>query len=118
MWRMFYDNDIMFNYEGKTSGIKNFMTETFLANKWVKAPTELIHKFFDIVKVIYSKIDTNIAENNGLIKQRDELLPLLMNGQVSLNSDLSNREQCIVFIKFCQMTRVIVRYYYDSVIPN
>ena len=90
MWRMFYDNDIMFNYEGKTSGIKNFMTETFLANKWVKAPTELIHKFFDIVKVIYSKIDTNIAENNGLIKQRDELLPLLMNGQVSLNSDLSN----------------------------
>ena len=39
MWRMFYDNDIMFNYEGKTSGIKNFMTETFLANKWVKAPT-------------------------------------------------------------------------------
>ena len=88
MWRMFYDNDIMFNYEGKTSGIKNFMTETFLANKWVKAPTELIHKFFDIVKVIYSKIDTNIAENNGLIKQRDELLPLLMNGQVSLNSDL------------------------------
>ena len=91
MWRMFYDNDIMFNYEGKTSGIKNFMTETFLANKWVKAPTELIHKFFDIVKDIYSKIDTNIAENNGLIKQRDELLPLLMNGQVSLNSDLSNR---------------------------
>ena len=88
MWRMFYDNDIMFNYEGKTSGIKNFMTETFLANKWVKAPTELIHKFFDMVKVIYSKIDTNIAENNGLIKQRDELLPLLMNGQVSLNSDL------------------------------
>ena len=88
MWRMFYDNDIMFNYEGKTSGIRNFMTETFLANKWVKAPTELIHKFFDIVKVIYSKIDTNIAENNGLIKQRDELLPLLMNGQVSLNSDL------------------------------
>ena len=67
------------------------MTETFLANKWVKAPTELIHKFFDIVKDIYSKIDTNIAENNGLIKQRDELLPLLMNGQVSLNSDLSNR---------------------------
>ena len=94
MWKMFYDNGIMFNYEGKTSGIKNFMTETFLANKWVKAPTELIHKFFDVVKDIYSKIDINIAENNGLIKQRDDLLPLLMNGQVSikqLNSDLANR---------------------------
>ena len=29
IWKMFYDNGIMFNYEGKTSGIKNFMTETF-----------------------------------------------------------------------------------------
>ena len=27
-------------------------------------------------------------ENENLIKQRDELLPLLMNGQVSVNYDL------------------------------
>ena len=85
IWRMFYDNDIMFNYEGKTSGIKNFMTETFLANRWVKAPKELVYKFFDAIKGIYAKIDANITENNDLIKQRDELLPLLMNGQVTIN---------------------------------
>ncbi|MGL5979425.1 MAG: hypothetical protein ACRCZY_00820, partial [Phocaeicola sp.] len=44
------------------------------------------------VKVIkyHTMIDKKIAENNSLIKQRDELLPLLMNGQVSVNSDLSN----------------------------
>ena len=30
-------------------------------------------------------------ENENLVKQRDELLPLLMNGHVSLNSDLSAR---------------------------
>jgi type I restriction enzyme S subunit len=89
IWRMFYDNNIMFNYEGKTSGIKNFMTETFLAHRWVKAPKDLIYKFFDTIKSVYDNIDINIAENNDLIKQRDELLPLLMNGQVSLNSDLS-----------------------------
>ena len=91
IWRMFYDNDIMFNYEGKTSGIKNFMTETFLANRWVKAPKNLIYRFFDTIKSVFAKIDANIAENNDLIKQRDELLPLLMNGQVSLNYDLSAR---------------------------
>lgn len=34
-------------------------------------------------------IDKNIIENNNLTKQRDELLPLLMNGQVLVNSDLS-----------------------------
>ena len=30
------------------------------------------------------------AKNIQLIKQRNELLPLLMNGQVSVNSDLSD----------------------------
>lgn len=89
-WKMLYDNGVMFNYEGKTSGIKNFMTETFLANKWVKAPRGLIYKFFDIIKSVYAKIDANITESNDLIKQRDELLPLLMNGQVSVNYDLSH----------------------------
>lgn len=87
VWKMFYDNNIMFNYEGKTSGIKNFMTETFLANKWVKVPEEIAYIFFNRVKELYAKIDANIEENNYLIKQRGELLPLLMNGQVSLNSD-------------------------------
>ena len=29
-------------------------------------------------------------ENENLIKQRNELLPLLMNGQVSVNYDLSH----------------------------
>ena len=32
----------------------------------------------------------NDKENKAITKQRDELLPLLMNGQVSLNSDLSH----------------------------
>jgi len=90
VWKMFYDNNIMFNYEGKTSGIKNFMTETFLANKWVKVPEGIAYIFFNRVKELYAKIDANIEENNYLIKQRGELLPLLMNGQVSLNSDLSH----------------------------
>ena len=89
VWRMFYDNNIMFNFEGKTSGIKNFMTEVFLANKWLNPTNHLVKKFFGAVKEIYAKKDSNIAENNNLIKQRDELLPLLMNGQLSLNSDLS-----------------------------
>ena len=90
VWRMFYDNNIMFNFEGKTSGIKNFMTEVFLANKWLNPTNHLVKKFFGAVKEIYAKKDSNIAENNNLIKQRDELLPLLMNGQLSLNSDLSS----------------------------
>src|SRR3712207_7216747 len=60
------DNGIMFNYEGKTSGIKNFMTETFLANNWVKAPKELIYKFFDAIKGVYAKIDAKDRKSTRL----------------------------------------------------
>ena len=90
MWRMFYDNNNMFNYEGKTSGIKNFMTDTFLANKWLDVPTALLDLFFERIKVIYEQIDNNIEEINTLTKQRDELLPLLMNGQATVNYHLSD----------------------------
>ena len=90
MWRMFYDNNNMFNYEGKTSGIKNFMTDTFLANKWLDVPTALLDLFFERIKVIYEQIDNNIEEINALTKQRDELLPLLMNGQATVNYHLSD----------------------------
>lgn len=95
LWKSLYDNDIMFNFEGKTSGIKNFMTETFLANKWYFAPKDIQKLFFDRVSNIYSIIDSNVNEINLLVKQRDELLPLLMNGQVSVmhrevNCDLSH----------------------------
>ena len=65
------------------------MTETFIANKWIKPQESVVYKFFDRVNELYAKIDANIEENNNLIKQCDELLPLLTNGQVSLNSDLA-----------------------------
>ena len=90
LWQSLYDNNNMFNFEGKTSGIKNFQTDVFLANHWFEVPEQLILKFHDIVQEYHSQIDQNIIENNYLTKQRDELLPLLMNGQVSVISDLSD----------------------------
>ena len=90
LWKNLYDNDNMFNFEGKTSGIKNFQTEVFLANHWFEVPKQLIETFHAVVLQYHLMIDQNIAESNNLIKLRDELLPLLMNGQVSVNSDLSD----------------------------
>lgn len=89
LWKSLYDNNIMFNFEGKTSGIKNFMTETFLANKWYFAPKDIQKLFFDRVSNIYGIIDSNVNEINLLVKHRDELLPLLMNGQVSVKPQVN-----------------------------
>ena len=50
---------------------------------------ELVEAFNCVVYPIHSQIHLYRKQAESLTKQRDELLPLLMNGQVSLNSDLS-----------------------------
>ena len=122
MWRKFYDNNNMFNYEGKTSGIKNFMTETFLANKWLNVPKDLIILFFGRIEILYKQIDNNIEEINVLTKQRDELLPLLMNGQVSVNYHLSYSFAAISILyrhkpKNIEMKRAVIHTVVDGMAP-
>ena len=48
---------------------------------------EIQSKFEDIIFPIKKKQSKNLNEIVALTKQRDELLPLLMNGQASVNSD-------------------------------
>ena len=55
----------------------------------VVPPDSMIEKYAKTACRLYLQIDTNYKEIKSLTKQRDELLPLLMNGQVSVNSDLS-----------------------------
>ena len=48
-----------------------------------------VSAFCERIKPILNKIKENTFEIENLTKQRDELLPLLMNGQVSVNYHLS-----------------------------
>ena len=69
---------------------KNLRTD-YLQNYFVLVPPkELLRRYSEIVEPIMQEALQLSFENESLIKQRDELLPLLMNGQVSLNSDLSH----------------------------
>ena len=47
--------------------------------------SDLMEKYENIVSPLWEKRKRCIEEINALTKQRDELLPLLMNGQVSAN---------------------------------
>ena len=51
--------------------------------------SETAIRFSMLVDNIIKEQHNNTASIKNLIKQRDELLPLLMNGQVSVNSDLA-----------------------------
>lgn len=72
------------------SGQPQLTRENLNSIKLCKPTRELIIRFSEQVSNIvemYLQNESNIEE---LTKQRDELLPLLMNGQVSVNSDLSD----------------------------
>ena len=61
-----------------------------LKSLWVTVPqTDLLIRFNEIMDNLLKQICICMRISKELTKQRDELLPLLMNGQVSVNSDLS-----------------------------
>lgn len=75
--------------KGSGSTFKSIISSDIEQSTLCIAPQSFITQFRPVVKPIFEKIKDNSFEIATLTKQRDELLPLLMNGQVSVNSDLS-----------------------------
>jgi type I restriction enzyme S subunit len=84
-WKSIYDAGVLFGYEGKTSGIKNLLFDSFVSSHFTAVPEEsTANKFFDFMEPIQAKKQKNLKENQELASLRDWLLPMLMNGQVSV----------------------------------
>ncbi|OPC27797.1 hypothetical protein BAX97_08570 [Elizabethkingia meningoseptica] len=84
-WQRLYDAGVFFGYEGKTSGIKNFLFESFMDSYFVvEPPKELVLKFNSFAKEIEKKRQLNLKQNQELASLRYWLLPMLMNGQVKV----------------------------------
>ena len=84
-WKSIYDAGVLFGYEGKTSGIKNLLFDSFVSSHFTVVPEEsTANKFFDFMEPIQAKKQKNLNENKELASLRDWLLPMLMNGQVSV----------------------------------
>ena len=84
-WNSLYDSSVFFGYEGKTSGIKNLLLDSFVSSYYTVVPDEkIVNQFYDIMENIQEKKQTALAENQTLSELRDWLLPMLMNGQVQV----------------------------------
>ena len=60
-------------------------SESFVSSHYTAIPPiELAEKFYDFMKPIQIKKEKNLKENQELAALRDWLLPMLMNGQVSV----------------------------------
>ena len=86
MWNVIYKNDILFGWEGKTSGIKNLLFENFTEGYYeCYPPLDLAKKFFEIADVFHKQQQFLLKQNQQLTQLRDFLLPMLMNGQVGVD---------------------------------
>jgi len=86
-WNSLYDSGAFFGYEGKTSGIKNFLFDSFVNSYYTVVPEDtIVEKFYALMENINAKKQTALAENQQLADLRDWLLPMLMNGQVKVGS--------------------------------
>ncbi len=87
LWNSLYDNGILFGWEGKTSGIKNLLFDAFVTKYNVPIPpSQLAKQFFDLAARLEQQKQSLLKENSNLEKLRDWLLPMLMNGQVTISS--------------------------------
>ena len=65
-------------------------SSTLYSISLVKPDVDSLTKFDETIASLFQMIKKNEIQIVELTKQRDELLPLLMNGQVSLNYHLSD----------------------------
>ena len=78
------------NAKAKTGNVfANMSKEEFASIIVAYPPKQILQAFHNKVAPIFDSIKNNIEEINSLTKQRDELLPLLMNSQAMVNYHLS-----------------------------
>ena len=83
---LMYEDDIFFNWENGTTGIKNLALNDLLSNIEITQPNEEeLNKYYILFNSIMNKISNNSNENIKLELLRDTLLPKLMNGEIDLD---------------------------------
>ena len=81
--------DIDFTRWDSGTGVPSMTASTLYNLLMIKPIKDLLKKFDMTITPIFYKMKQIRVESEELAKQRDDILPLLMNGQVSVNSDLS-----------------------------
>lgn len=79
--------DIDFTRWNSGTGVPSMTSSTLYSIKLVKPQSEILKKFDKMISPLFEHMKQISVQNAELIKQRDELLPLLLNGQASVNSD-------------------------------
>ena len=82
--------DIDFTRWDAGTGVPSMTSSTLYSIPVIVPQENVLQAFDEKITPLFVAIKHNSKEISELTKQRDELLPLLMNGQVSVNYDLSH----------------------------
>ena len=81
--------DIDFTRWDSGTGVPSMTSSTLYSIKLVKPQSEILKKFDEVISPLFEHMKQISEQDSVLTKQRDELIPLLMNGQASINYHLS-----------------------------
>ena len=86
---MLRSNEIQIKADKAAMGstLRCLVMDSLCSLQYIEIPSYMMKLFAAKVSPLYRQIHRNNKEIEALTKQRDELLPLLMNGQASVNSD-------------------------------
>lgn len=89
---IYFSLGVYFSYANAKVGniLPNMSKEDFCQIPLLYPTKALVMEYHKKVEHLFNQIECLIANIEGHTKLRDSLLPLLMNGQVSINYDLSN----------------------------
>ena len=82
--------DIDFTRWDSGTGVPSMTSSTLYSIKLVKPQNETLKKFDEMISPLFEQMKQISEQNVVLTKQRDELLPLLMNCQATVNYHLSD----------------------------
>ena len=82
--------DIDFTRWDSGTGVPSMTSSTLYSIKLVKPQNKTLKKFDEMISPLFEHMKQISEQNVVLTKQRDELLPLLMNGQATVNYHLSD----------------------------
>ncbi len=80
LWETLYDQGAFFGFEGKTSGIKNLLFDSFVNSYYIAQPNSgIIKQFYEYVDGYELTKQRLLEENDNLESMKTWLLPILLN---------------------------------------
>ena len=122
-WKYFYLNNLFFQFENGTTGIKNLDINSILnsENLFIIPCDNIISLFSKIIDIKFTFIQKKGNEIEKLIELRDYLLPRLMSGKIDVSNlkifEILNSDLSFYLIQFFHLIKIKLKQFFFEYLP-